>query len=322
VPGEENALTHAALVRLARDPSSLPSPVLVVGPSRSGKSHLLDGVAHAWRGLDPPVEPRHTDARRLTLAHQRAQLDRAMAALATELADAPALLVDDVHELGGRTATEQLLCRVLETRSARGYPAVFACRVHPASTALSAGLAGRLIQGVVLRLVLPGATTRAALVRRGLLAAGLALAPALARRLADALPDPEAIARAIPLLERIARRSSLSRAHVDAVAAELGGVRPSRPESAEEVLRAIETHLALVPGSLGARRGPRRLERPRRLAMRIARDLGIPRPAVARALAVRVGSLDAALRRLGVELASDAALAAELDLLRGALGLV
>jgi chromosomal replication initiator protein len=164
VGSDENRLVDAAVNTLFSSnhatgrvtPDSI-NPMVFFGPAGSGKSLLVLGAADRWQAQFPSddvVTLTGVDlVHKLTEAIQVNSVDEFTA----QLTGANLLVMDDVHVIAGRGTGEEFLCGVLDTRRAASLPTLISLDQSPAShDRLSQRLAGRLLAGLSIPLVLPG----------------------------------------------------------------------------------------------------------------------------------------------------------------------
>ena len=160
IGGEENFLARVAAESLLESPERF-NPLVFVGPTGVGKSHLALGLAARWK--------EHRRGRR-TIITTGADLARAYAeAVETDtLSDwrerilaADLLLIDDVHDLVGKRAVQQELSQLVDTFVAERKLLVVTSLQLPAELfGFSENLASRLSSGLCVPLAAPGTLAR------------------------------------------------------------------------------------------------------------------------------------------------------------------
>jgi len=189
VEGTANRLVIDAARALVASPADAPSPMLVVGESGVGKTHLLHAIGNALveQGLRGVVcESAHGFQSRLLGAEQAGDL----AGWRRRYRWVTALLLDDVHLLGSQAMVQDELAGLLDRLAAGKVPVVLTSAVPLTDlVGLSAQLLSRLGSGLMADLPRPDREIRLGAVRR-LLAATEAgddtvLADYLANRPAD-----------------------------------------------------------------------------------------------------------------------------------------
>ena len=118
-------------------------PVLLHGPPGSGKTHLVQGVAQSL--CDAGGSFLLCSGERLSLELVSALRAGELDGFRESLLRCGTLLVDDVHALADRDATQQELCRALDLRAQSGAPVAVTSRPEPgAFLELHADLRARL----------------------------------------------------------------------------------------------------------------------------------------------------------------------------------
>ncbi len=124
VVGPANQDARDAAVSVGQSAPLRPGLLVLCGPSGVGKTHLLEAIGGmlAAREDAPPVAP--VGASELALELVAAIRDQEIEQFRARHRAAHALLVDDVHRLAGRAATQEELARTLDFQLARGAPVV------------------------------------------------------------------------------------------------------------------------------------------------------------------------------------------------------
>lgn len=135
-----------------------PPVVYLYGPAGCGKSHLLDSLC-ALATRRSPGDVLRLDARQFTeryVAAVRARDNASLEAFRMDLGQRRIVVIDDIHELNGRKATQQELVRLQDRLLGTTTRLVLASREHPKELDdVSEKLRSRLMGGVVLRLARP-----------------------------------------------------------------------------------------------------------------------------------------------------------------------
>lgn len=156
-------------LRFAQEVVGVPgrwNPFVVHGANGSGKSHLLHGIANAYRRRHPARRVVFTSGERfavqLSLTARRRQADR----FRELYRRADLLLIDDLHELAGKRAAERELVFTLDELLATDRQVVVAAKAPPKRLVdLAPGLEGRLMGGLVAEIRAADRETRRQIVR-------------------------------------------------------------------------------------------------------------------------------------------------------------
>ena len=248
----EGAANEAA-VRAARavcaDPGRRFNPLVIAGPSGTGKTHLLHAAGNALLAARPDA----------TVACLSAQVftEELVAALDAGRLEwwrrryrrADALLLDDVQLLAGRDRTQEELFNLFDVFAASGRQLVFTADRVPAHLAgVAPRLTTRFEAGLVVELTAPDRSMRAEMVRRLLAARAVGAEDDVVQYLAARPADS---ARAVQgLVNRALSRMDPSS---EALAIETARLaiegRPPRPSQAQAVSAAVPSGLDAVLGS-------------------------------------------------------------------------
>lgn len=234
VIGPENRLVAAAADAFFQGRSQHYSPLVIYGPSGSGKSHLAQGLARWWRTAMPGASVLVTCgselARDLAAAHERQQLGEWRAALRSH----DLLVVEDLGQLAGKGSAQQELLHVLDDLAGSEAMVVFTARSLPQQiVALLAGLRSRLSAGLSVPLALPGPDARRTILERLALARGLTLPKGILQSLSGGPSVPVPALRGAILQLELAQRSG------ELDADELRRLLAERPQSRGISLRDI-----------------------------------------------------------------------------------
>ena len=158
--GPENALLRVSVEPLVRNAECAFRPLVFVGPSGIGKSHLATGIAAA------------TTARVVHLAAadfaRQATEEKSPADAADRfrsLHRAEVLIVEDVHRLAKKTAAQTALASLLDALVARDATIIVTSNVAPAKLPnFTPALIDRLTAGLVVALAPPSPAVRRAMI--------------------------------------------------------------------------------------------------------------------------------------------------------------
>ena len=211
VVGPENCLVvpvTADLLCDQPDASRPPSynPLYVYGPTGSGKSHLLRGLAAFWkgRGRGPVVYLSADDfARQLTDAYET----HAIVEFRAKLRRASLTAIDDVGRLADKLAAQEELAAAIDELMAAGRRILISGPgPAPSLPGFSPRLVGRLASGMSLPLALPQRATRQALLAELAGLREMTLPDGVLELLAERLSGgPRELAAALVQLEGTAR---------------------------------------------------------------------------------------------------------------------
>lgn len=188
------------------------SPLVFYGASGTGKSHLVHGLAEAWKRLRPNDSVVLTTASELAQQYAEAIDKRDVARWRTPYRSADLFVMEDLFGLSGKSAAQAELLHTLDALAERGAMVVVTSRLPPHDvTNILAGLQSRLVAGLCVPLVLPEADARRQILARLCAARNIVLSDSSLRLLARSLvlSAPE-LAGVLAHLEHAARTASQS----------------------------------------------------------------------------------------------------------------
>ena len=159
--GQENALLRASVAPLIHSGTCPFRPLVLVGPSGVGKSHLAAGIAAATVGVSVTHLSAADFARQATEATSpvdAAARHRALHGIET-------LILEDVHQLAKKPAAQTALATLLDALLARDATVIITLNRPPAKLEhFSPTLVDRLSAGLVLSLSPPSPVVRRAMI--------------------------------------------------------------------------------------------------------------------------------------------------------------
>lgn len=190
IAGPENRLAALAVDSLFDGPHLRFNPLVIVGPSGTGKTHLVRGIVERWISRDEKSAGGVLYFNGSDFANQlKAAIDAdAVRQFQSHVRSAALLVIDDLTQLQSRRPAQQELISTLDAIIDHGGQIVAASRTPPERISnFPAALRSRLVAGLVVPLVAPAAATRLALVERLAQSRSIPIVPSAARALADGL---------------------------------------------------------------------------------------------------------------------------------------
>jgi chromosomal replication initiator protein len=166
VVGPCNRVAHASALSVVEEPGLGANPLVLYGPTGTGKTHLLEGVYAGLRKKHPDQKVLFVSAedfmnRFLAAVHQNKQ-----AGFRRQFRECFALLVDDLTFLAGKKATQIEFLHTFDAVIGDGRQVVVTCDCHPRLTEdLMPELADRLLGGAVWGVLPSDPQTRLALLK-------------------------------------------------------------------------------------------------------------------------------------------------------------
>jgi chromosomal replication initiator protein len=260
--------------------------LLILGPSGSGKSHLLRSAAN-WLETDADrVRVYSTEA--LCMELVQAIWNDDLDTFRSHLRDGALLAVDGIEALEGRDATQEELARALHSLDERGVPALLSSSRPLERLALGVPvLQQQLASSRILRLEAPEWETRVAIVLERTRRWGVATSPEVASFLAAKLRSKldRLDATLTALLARCASNAELTdvelvRGIVD------GGTRRMIRVSPDAVIGLVSRHFDVRLRDLRSSSRSPRVTLPRQIAMYLVRrHCGLSYPEIGRRFA-------------------------------------
>jgi chromosomal replication initiator protein len=288
VASPANSSARSVARSFANDVAGRGGGIAIHGVSGAGKTHLLRAIAAQRARCDAsgPVLYRRADQLSLDLVSAISTED--VGSFREHLLDSSVLLLDDVHALHGREATQEELLRTLEQLDARGVPVAIALTKSPErSTGLIEPLRKRLARLESIEIRPPEWETRLAIVLARSRRWGVEPNPAVAELLASRLRGN--LAQLDVLLTRLLTQSSCGVGLED-----IGAVKhllshasdPLIRVTIEDVLNAVAQQFNVRPRDLRSSSRSPRITTPRQIAMYLVRrHCGLSYPEIGRRFA-------------------------------------
>jgi chromosomal replication initiator protein len=166
VVGPSNRVAFASAQSVVESPGQGDNPVVIHGPVGTGKSHLLEGVYAGLRKACPDWRVTFITAEDFLNRFVQAMRLGKLASFRKHFREVDALLLDDLHFLGGKNKTQEEFLHTFNSLVSDGRQIVVTCDCHPRLTEeFLPELADRLLGGAVWGLQPPDAATRLDLLR-------------------------------------------------------------------------------------------------------------------------------------------------------------
>jgi chromosomal replication initiator protein len=166
VVGPCNRVAYASAQSVVEAPGQGANPLVIHGPVGTGKTHLLEGIYAGLRKHAPDWRVTFVTAEDFTNRFVQAMRLGKLAGFRKHFRDVDALLIDDLHFLAGKRATQEEFLHTFDALQGDGRQIVLTCDCHPRLTEdFLPELADRLLGGAVWGLQPPDAATRLDLLR-------------------------------------------------------------------------------------------------------------------------------------------------------------
>jgi chromosomal replication initiator protein len=174
VTGPGNRLAHAAAREISQSAGKAFNPLVIHGAVGLGKTHLLEGIGHALRLSHPNLNVAHFTAEAFTNSFLDAMRTGSLSGFRARYRGAGGLIVDDVHFLAAKRATQDEFLHTFNTLIDKGAPIVLAADQHPRLiTRLTDELVTRFLGGMVVKIEQPDLSTRRAILQARAAARGI-----------------------------------------------------------------------------------------------------------------------------------------------------
>ena len=274
VTGPGNRLAHAAALELVRSGGAAFNPLVIQGGVGLGKSHLLEGIGAALRAAHPGLKVVHLTAEAFTNGFLDAMRHGTLTAFRARYRGAGALLVDDVHFLAAKKATQDEFLHTFNALVADGAPIVLTADQHPRQIAkLTDELVTRFLGGMVVKLEAPDPATRRAILQAKAASRGVIVPEAVLSYVADHLRA--GVRELEGALHSLIAHATMVGKKLDLALARTAlrdTIRhTARAVALKDVERAVCHLFSIEPDALKAENRARAVAYPRMLAMYLAR---------------------------------------------------
>ena len=167
VIGKSNELAAAASLAVAEAPGRVYNPFFIYGLTGLGKTHLMQAIAHHILERNPQFRTVFLGAEQFTNEYVTAIQNRSMAAFRSRFRSADLLLIDDVHFLKNKEATQEEFFHTFNTLYEAGRQIVMTSDRSPSDIpGIEARLVTRFQSGLVVDIDLPDVEHRIAILRK------------------------------------------------------------------------------------------------------------------------------------------------------------
>ena len=174
VTGPSNRMAYAAAQEMVQTAGATFNPLLIHGGVGLGKTHLLESIGHGLRVRHGGLKIIQATAETFTNSFLDAMRTGTLNPFRSRFRGAEVLLVDDVHFLAAKRATQDEFLHTFNALISAGVPIVMAADQHPRKIArLTDELATRFLGGMVVKLDTPDLATRRAILKAKAAARGV-----------------------------------------------------------------------------------------------------------------------------------------------------
>ncbi len=126
-----NRVAHASSLSVVEEPGEAVNPLVLHGPVGTGKTHLLEGIYAGLRRGRPDFHVVYVTSEDFTNRFVQARRHNNFGAFRKQFRECDALLVDDLHFLAGKRATQEEFLHTFDALQADGRQMVLTCDRHP-----------------------------------------------------------------------------------------------------------------------------------------------------------------------------------------------
>jgi chromosomal replication initiator protein len=166
IVGPCNRVAYAAAMSAVEEPGQGPNPLVVHGPVGTGKTHLLEGVFAGIRRHYPQMRTIFVTAEDFTNRFVGSVRFGKQSAFRKHFRTCDVLLIDDVHFLARKRATQEEFLHTLDALLDDSRQVALSCDCHPRlNDDFQPELLDRLLGGAIWGILPPDANTRLAFLR-------------------------------------------------------------------------------------------------------------------------------------------------------------
>lgn len=166
IVGPNNQLAFNCAWEVARKPGESFNPLFIFGRTGVGKSHMLQGIAREVLERFPSKETLYIPAEYFVNQYVQSLQRRDVEPFRQRFRNLDMLIIDDLHFLSGKDASQQELLHTLNALEQAGKQVVLASDQHPRDLEeFMEQLTTRFMQGMIADIELPPRNTRLAIIK-------------------------------------------------------------------------------------------------------------------------------------------------------------
>ena len=166
IVGPSNQLAYNTACYVSEFPGSNYNPLFIHGDCGLGKTHLLQGLCKKFISHHPTKRWLYMTGEEFTNEFLSALRNNKLDAFRRKMRDLDLLVIDDVHFLGGKKATQEEFLHTFNAIEAMGKQVVMASDNHPKLIEeFGESLVNRFVSGMVVRIDPPNYQTRCLVLR-------------------------------------------------------------------------------------------------------------------------------------------------------------
>ncbi|MCK4626856.1 MAG: chromosomal replication initiator protein DnaA [Phycisphaerae bacterium] len=167
VVGDSNRLAHTTALAVARHPATQFNPLFIHGACGLGKTHLLQAIHNCIHEDKPELTCVCVTGEDFTNQFVYAVKSNERDAFRHRYRLVDVLIIDDIHFLAHKRATQEEFLHTFNTISEHGKQVVMASDAHPKLIGhLSESLVNRFVSGMVVKIDSPGKSLRVGILKQ------------------------------------------------------------------------------------------------------------------------------------------------------------
>lgn len=276
VVGSCNQFAHAAACAVVREPAARYNPLFIYGSSGMGKTHLIQAVGRALLDSHPRMRVVYTTGEQFMNEMIQCLRTGRMASFQQHYRSADALLIDDVHVLGGKERTQEEFFHTFNSLYDHQKQIVISSDQIPKNIpGLVERLRTRFEWGLMVDVQPPDLETKMAILDKKAEAEGMELPEdvriLLATRIRSSVRELEGA------LTKLLAYSSVTGAPISVPMAQQA-LRyllhtSEKRITVDAVMRAVAERFGLQPAQLKQKTNAHEISRPRQIAMALCKEL-------------------------------------------------
>ncbi len=278
VVGEENRYAYAA-AHTAAESSGLYNPLYIYGGTGTGKTHLLQSVAHHAVASNPGTRVRYITCEEFLNNYVDSLRNKKHSEFRTFVRDIDILLVDDVHMLANKIQLQEEFFNTFNSLYNQNKQIILTSDKQPSEIkGLESRLVSRFESGVATEISIPGFETRLAILRMMQEEHLVKLDDEVLQFIANSIHS--SVRRLQGALFRlVAYASAMSVADIDVEQAEhllrrlLEEETASQLVSMESIQRIVADYFEIRVNDILSDKRPKNIAQPRMVAMYLCRKL-------------------------------------------------
>jgi chromosomal replication initiator protein len=274
VVGQSNQLAYNTAIYVAEFPGAQYNPLFLHGGCGLGKTHLLQGLCRRFISHHPTKRWTYLTGEEFTNEFLTSLRGNKIDVFRRKMRELDLLVIDDVHFLGGKKATQEEFLHTFNAIEAMGRQVVIASDDHPKMIEeFGESLINRFVSGMVVRIDPPNFATRCEILRSLSLRGGMSLSEEvvgwIARRVTQNVRELEgAITRIEAFVKLTGRIPDVEMAHDALGDLDRQLVAPVRPDN---ILQSVCDYFGLENKDLMSGRRQRTISLARSVAMYLVR---------------------------------------------------